>query len=75
MTHNEISGDQCRYHTLPQAAKALGIPVSTLRRAVNAGLIKCYTPFSSRKRVLLSEVVAAIATHNMGGRTLAEQVN
>ena len=63
-----ISRGESRYHTLPEAAKALGIPVSTLRRAVNAGLIKCYTPFSTRKRVLLSEVVAAIATHNAGGQ-------
>lgn len=69
MTHNEISGDQCRYHTLPQAAKALGIPVSTLRRAVNAGRIPVYHPFSTRKRVLLAEVMAAIATHNAGGRS------
>lgn len=61
-------GDDRRFFTLPQAAKALGIPVSTMRRAVNAGLIKTHTPFSTRKRVLLSEVVAAIATHNSGGQ-------
>ena len=44
--------DKDRYHTLPQAAQALGIP----------------RPFSSRKRVLLSEVVAAIAAHKAGGQ-------
>jgi len=37
--------------------------------AVKAGLVKTYTPFSSRKRVLLSEVVAAIATHSTGGQS------
>ena len=68
MTHNNIKGDHGRYHTLPQAAKALGIPVSTLRRAAKAGRIPVYRPFSTRKRVLLSEVVAAIAAHEKGGQ-------
>jgi len=62
MTLNKTSnrGD-CHYLTLPQAAKALGIPASTLRRAESAGLIKSYQLFSARKRVVLSEVVTAIA--------------
>lgn len=57
------------YITIPQAAKILGIPVSTLRRAVNAGLINTYTPFSTRKRVILSEVEAVIAEQKVRGRT------
>lgn len=49
--------------TIPQAARQLGLPVSTLRRAVNAGLVPTYHPFSSRARVRLSEVTAAIDAH------------
>lgn len=47
--------------TIPRAAAQLDIPVSTLRRAVNSGLIPTYTIFNSRRRVRLSEVLAAIA--------------
>ena len=64
---NQIkNNNETRYLTIPQAAKTLGIPTSTLRRAESAGLIKSYQPFSKRKRVVLSEVVTAIAA--FGGR-------
>lgn len=48
-----------QFYTIPQAAKALGLKPHTLRRAINAGDIKSYTPFNTRRRVLLSEVVSA----------------
>ena len=48
------------YLTIPQAADRLGIPTSTLRRAVNKGLVPFHRPFSQRIRVRLTEVVAAI---------------
>lgn len=47
--------------TIPEAAARLGVPVSTLRRAVNAGHIPTHSVFNARKRVRLSEVHAAIA--------------
>ena len=56
------------YFTLPHAAKQLGLPVSTLRRAVNCGLIPSYRPFGQRVRVCLSEVVAVIASSRSGGQ-------
>ncbi len=61
MINQKTNDCDCRYLTLPQAAKALGIPASTLRRAENAGFVKSYRPFSKRKRVVLSEVRDAIA--------------
>jgi excisionase family DNA binding protein len=66
MEDHEI-GDNGRFYTLPQAAKALGIPVSTLRRAANAGSIPVYQPFSLRKRVLLCDVITAIARGRTDG--------
>ena len=55
------------YLTVPQAADELGLPVSTLRRAVNCGLVPSYRPFGQRIRVCLSEVVAVIASTQNGG--------
>ena len=52
--------------TLPKAAEALGIPVSTLRRAANKGLFPTYQIFNARKRILLSEVIAAMDAFNNG---------
>lgn len=49
------------YLTIPDAARKLGVPASTLRRAVNSGLLRHHTPFSSRRRILLSEVREDIA--------------
>lgn len=54
-------------HTIPAAAKLLGIPVPTLRRAVNSGLVPAHRPFSSRIRLRLSEVISAIEEHREGG--------
>lgn len=53
--------------TLPDAAKRLGIPYSTVLCAANAGLIPVYRPFGARMRVRLSEVVAAIEAAQVGG--------
>jgi len=55
------------YFTVPHAAEELGLPVSTLRRAVNCGLVPSYRPFGQRVRVCLSEVVAVIASTQNGG--------
>lgn len=49
------------FYTLPSIADQLGVSVSSIRRAVKEGLIPTYSVFSSRKRVRLSEVLAAIA--------------
>jgi len=66
MQNQNKKDNQTRYLTLPEAAKTLGIPASTLRRAESAGLIKSYQPFSKRKRVVLSEVITAIASFSGG---------
>lgn len=63
----EISSSEQLY-SIPQAAKKLGIPVSSLRRAVNAGFIPSHTIFNSRKRVRLSEIIAVIENQNDGGQ-------
>lgn len=56
------------YATIPQAAVKLGLPVSTLRRAVNRGMVPSYRPFGQRVRVRISEVIAAIESQQTGGR-------
>lgn len=48
------SGHTEKLLTIPQAARELGIPVSTLRRAVNAGEIPSHRPFNQRVRVRLT---------------------
>lgn len=53
--------------TLPTAAKQLGIPVSTLRRAVKQGLFPTYQPFNSRIRVRVSEIQSVISEMRVGG--------
>jgi len=60
------------YSTVPHAAEQLGLPVSTLRRAVNCGLVPSYRPFGQRVRVCLPEVVAAIASSQSGGQSNGE---
>lgn len=54
------------YLTIPQAARDLGVPVSSFRRAVGAGEVPSHRPFNQRVRVRLSEVVAAIETKGEG---------
>lgn len=49
------------------AAKALGVHPWALRRAIRSGAIPAYTPFTSRKLVKLSEVVAYIDSCRQGG--------
>lgn len=56
-----------RLITLQQAADALGVHLWALRRAVKRGLIPAYTPFNSRRFVLLSEVLAFVAASKQGG--------
>ncbi len=53
--------------TLQDAADALGVHYWQLQRAVKRGLIPSYTPFNSRKRVKLSEVVAYVDASRQGG--------
>lgn len=68
---NDITGSREPYFTLPQAAKKLGLPVSLLRRAAKNGLLPTHKPFSSRTRVRLSEVNAAIEVcENEGQRNV-----
>lgn len=56
------------YLTIPQAADRLGIPTSTLRRAVNKGLVPFHRPFNQRIRVRLSEIIAVIEAQQVGGQ-------
>ena len=57
------------FHTVPQAAQALGIKKHMLRRAIAGGLIPYYTPFDSTRRLVkLSEVRAVIEQHRNGGQ-------
>jgi predicted site-specific integrase-resolvase len=53
--------------TLPEAARELGIPVATLRRAEKRGDIPSYKSFSNRIRVSVPEVMAALRAYNDGG--------
>lgn len=48
--------------SLKAAAKAIGVPVWKLRRAVKQNLLPSYTILNSRRYVLVSEVVAAMKT-------------
>lgn len=57
-----------RLFSIPQAANQLGVPVSSLRRAVKAGYIPTHTIFNSRKRVRLSEIIAVIEAQKVGGQ-------
>jgi hypothetical protein len=50
---------QC-FYTLRQAAAELNIQYWLLLRAANLGLFPCYKFVNGRRRVLLSEVIAAI---------------
>lgn len=67
-TQLELPGLAEPWHTLPKAAEALNVPVSTLRRAAKEGRIPTHRPFNRRVRVRLSEVTAAIVGAQMGGR-------
>ena len=67
MAHEYQTADENRqFLTIPEAAKALGISVSALRRAEHTGLVPSYQPFSNRKRVVLAEVKAAIRAQREG---------
>lgn len=55
------------YRTIAEAAKELGVHTWALRRAINNGSVPAYTPFNSRRRVRISEVVAAIVATKIGG--------
>lgn len=67
-TQLDLPGLAEPWFTLPKAAETLNVPVSTLRRAAKEGLIPTHRPFNLRVRVRLSEVAAAIANSQMGGR-------
>ncbi len=64
MTTN-IKGSREPLFTFPHAASQLGIPASTLRRAVKKGLVPYHRPFSKHIHLRLTEVEAAIATCGM----------
>jgi len=54
--------------TIPKAASLLGIPTTTLRRAVKSGLVPSYRPLGQRVRVRLSEIIAVIEAQKVGGQ-------
>lgn len=56
------------FHTIPKAAERLGIPTSTLRRAIKSGLVPSYRPLGQRIRVRLPEIIAVIEAQNVGGQ-------
>ena len=53
--------------SLPAAAKELGVPASTLRRAAKQKLIPTYSPFNSRIRVRVCEIQDVISQMRVGG--------
>lgn len=65
MPPEESSGIE-RMHTIPDAARIVGVHTWALRRAVKSGTIPAYQPFNGRKLVRLSEVVAAINASKIG---------
>ena len=54
--------------TIPKAAERLGIPTTTLRRAVKSGLVPSYRPLGQGVRVRLSEIIAVIEAQQVGGQ-------
>jgi len=56
-----------QFCTIKEAADAIGARDWQVRRAVNRGLIPHYQPFSSRKLVRLSDVLAVIEASRKGG--------
>ncbi len=56
-----------KFLSIPEAALRLGIPTSTLRRAVKSGLVPSYQPLGQRIRVRTSEIIAVIEAHKFGG--------
>jgi hypothetical protein len=56
-----------RLTSIGDAAKALGIRVWALRRAVKRGDVPSYEGFNSRRLVRLSEVNVAIEASKQGG--------
>lgn len=56
-----------RYRSIPTAADELGLKVHALRRAINNGDIPSYTPFGTRRYVLISEIIAVISASKIGG--------
>lgn len=68
----KLNSEECpveQYRTIPNAAKDLGLKVHALRRAINNGDIASYTPFGTRRYVLVSEINAVIAASKEGGAT------
>lgn len=57
-----------KLHTIPDAAKLLGVKPHALRRAVNLGLIPSYSCFNRRKMVKPAEVLAAMAVRSAEGQ-------
>jgi hypothetical protein len=53
--------------TIKVAAASFGLPYWKLLRAVKAGIIPSYTPFNTRRLVLLSEVNFYIQSTRSGG--------
>jgi len=53
--------------TIKNAADEVGAKDWQVRRAVRRGLIPYFTPFSSRKLVRLSDVLAVIEASKKGG--------
>ena len=57
-----------KFHTIPAAARALGVPTTKVRRAVKSGHFPVYRFGDNRALVRLSEIVAII--DNMGARRM-----
>jgi len=49
--------------TIPEAARELGIPVATFRRAAKRGDFPSYRTFSNRLRVHIPEVIVALRSY------------
>ena len=66
--HLDSNAGHDPFMTIPHAAERLGIPTTTLRRAVKTGLVPSYRPLGQRVRVRLSEIIAVIEAQKVVGQ-------
>ena len=57
-----VLAEDPRFCTVPQAARATGIPEYKFRRAVKRGAIPSYGMLDRRRYVLVADIRAAMAT-------------
>ncbi|NEU14858.1 helix-turn-helix domain-containing protein [Methylobacterium sp. BTF04] len=53
-----------RYYTVPEAARAIGVPSYKIRRAVKLGIIPSYGVLDRRQYVRIKDIQEAMASHS-----------